>query len=157
MLRLKVQIRSLQRTAVAYRSASTQTTVNRPSASDSASSSAQPFSTPGTPSPARSDLSTTESGGEEPAAPGRPASSVSAGTTLKGLNILKTGSDPVALRDEEYPEWVWSLVDGAEGESSLKEAQAQAQLAKSEMGDSKAMRKKNRDAIKRKNFFAGRF
>ncbi|KAI8915607.1 mitochondrial ribosomal protein L37-domain-containing protein [Gorgonomyces haynaldii] len=31
------------------------------------------------------------------------------GTVLKGINILKTGKDPVALDDSEYPEWLWTI------------------------------------------------
>ncbi|KAI9502988.1 mitochondrial ribosomal protein L37-domain-containing protein, partial [Coemansia spiralis] len=38
-------------------------------------------------------------------------SSAPHGTVLKGLNIYKEGSDPVALKDEEYPEWLWTLLD----------------------------------------------
>ncbi|KAJ2456035.1 hypothetical protein EV183_000378 [Coemansia sp. RSA 2336] len=40
-----------------------------------------------------------------------PASSAAHGTVLKGLNIYKDGKDPVALKDEEYPEWLWTLLD----------------------------------------------
>lgn len=28
-----------------------------------------------------------------------------------GVNILKGGSDPPLLPDEEYPEWLWELAD----------------------------------------------
>lgn len=38
-------------------------------------------------------------------------SSCPPGTVLNGLNYLKGKTDPVALRDEEYPEWLWSCVD----------------------------------------------
>lgn len=38
-------------------------------------------------------------------------SSCPAGTKLTGLNYLKNGQDPVALKDEEYPEWLWSCLD----------------------------------------------
>ncbi|KAJ1862430.1 hypothetical protein LPJ73_000752 [Coemansia sp. RSA 2703] len=38
-------------------------------------------------------------------------SSATPGTVLKGLNIYKEGKDPVALKDEEYPDWLWSLLD----------------------------------------------
>ncbi|KAH6898721.1 mitochondrial ribosomal protein L37-domain-containing protein [Thelonectria olida] len=34
-----------------------------------------------------------------------------AGTPLAGLNYFKNGQDPVALKDEEYPEWLWSCLD----------------------------------------------
>jgi Mitochondrial ribosomal protein L37 len=30
---------------------------------------------------------------------------------LKGLNYLKGRDDPVALEDEEYPEWLWRCLD----------------------------------------------
>ncbi|KAJ2851719.1 hypothetical protein IWW36_000864 [Coemansia brasiliensis] len=40
-----------------------------------------------------------------------PASSAVHGTVLKGLNIYKAGKDPVALKDEEYPDWLWTLLD----------------------------------------------
>lgn len=33
------------------------------------------------------------------------------GTVLKGLNYTKGGQDPVAKKDEEYPEWLWSCLD----------------------------------------------
>ena len=36
-------------------------------------------------------------------------SSCSQGTVLKGINIIKGGQDPVALADEEYPAWLWTL------------------------------------------------
>lgn len=38
-------------------------------------------------------------------------SSCPAGTILNGLNYTKGGNDPVALKDEEYPEWLWSCLD----------------------------------------------
>lgn len=28
-----------------------------------------------------------------------------------GVNILKGGSDPTLLPDDEYPEWLWELAD----------------------------------------------
>ncbi|KHN99876.1 ribosomal protein subunit L37 [Metarhizium album ARSEF 1941] len=33
------------------------------------------------------------------------------GTVLTGLNYNKAGQDPVAKKDEEYPEWLWSCLD----------------------------------------------
>jgi large subunit ribosomal protein L54 len=38
-------------------------------------------------------------------------SSVPAGTVLKGLNFYKDKQDPVALADEEYPAWLWRVLD----------------------------------------------
>ena len=40
----------------------------------------------------------------------RSESSVAKGTVLKGIHILKQGSDPVAKGDEEYPDWLWKLL-----------------------------------------------
>jgi hypothetical protein len=41
-----------------------------------------------------------------------PASSVPAGTPLRGLNYLKNHSEPLALEDSEYPAWLWKCLDG---------------------------------------------
>ncbi|KAJ9127165.1 hypothetical protein QFC24_001402 [Naganishia onofrii] len=38
-------------------------------------------------------------------------SSIPPGTILKDLSILKDKPDPVALPDEEYPAWLWTLTD----------------------------------------------
>ncbi|KAI5306721.1 Sulfate permease 2 [Ascosphaera pollenicola] len=37
-------------------------------------------------------------------------STVPAGTPLKGINYFANKPDPVALPDEEYPNWLWNLV-----------------------------------------------
>ena len=34
-----------------------------------------------------------------------------AGTPLNGLNYIKGKTDPVALADEEYPEWLWNCLE----------------------------------------------
>jgi large subunit ribosomal protein L54 len=31
------------------------------------------------------------------------------GTVLKGLNVLKDSKDPIALKDDAYPDWLWDL------------------------------------------------
>jgi hypothetical protein len=38
-------------------------------------------------------------------------SSAPEGTILKGLNYFKGRNDPVALKEEEYPEWLWHCLD----------------------------------------------
>lgn len=40
-----------------------------------------------------------------------PESICPAGTPLKGLNYFKGRDDPVALSEEEYPEWLWRCLD----------------------------------------------
>jgi Mitochondrial ribosomal protein L37 len=40
-----------------------------------------------------------------------PVSICPAGTSLKGLNFLKGREDPIALPDEDYPEWLWHCLD----------------------------------------------
>uniref|UniRef100_A0A8H7TNV7 Large ribosomal subunit protein mL54 n=1 Tax=Bionectria ochroleuca TaxID=29856 RepID=A0A8H7TNV7_BIOOC len=49
--------------------------------------------------------------GEQPKAAAIPKSSCPEGTVLTGLNFLKSGQDPVALKDEEYPAWLWDCLD----------------------------------------------
>lgn len=61
-----------------------------------------------------------------------------AGTVMKGLNIMKAGSDPVALPESEYPSFLWTMLDT------------------SNIGEKKEARKANRAQIKRKNFFSGK-
>ena len=47
-----------------------------------------------------------------------PESSCPAGTPLRGLNYFKGRDDPVALKEDEYPEWLWRCLDAkrVEGE-----------------------------------------
>lgn len=40
-----------------------------------------------------------------------PESSSPAGTLLRGLNYIKGHDDPISLKEEEYPTWLWSLLD----------------------------------------------
>ncbi len=87
--------------------ASTQAKGRQPGGPPSATSTsaAQPFSTPFTPSapPLAANAS-------KPSP--IPASSVPAGTPLRGLNYLKNHSEPLALEDSEYPAWLWKCLDG---------------------------------------------
>ncbi|KAG5946383.1 hypothetical protein E4U53_006598 [Claviceps sorghi] len=56
------------------------------------------------------------------------------GTVLSGLNYTKGGQDPVAKRDEEYPEWLWSCLD------VMKKADAADEDAGDEFSKSKKQR-----------------
>jgi large subunit ribosomal protein L54 len=53
--------------------------------------------------------------GEDPSAPaaaGKPALSIcTEGTVLNGLNYFKNKNDPVALADDQYPEWLWRCLE----------------------------------------------
>ncbi|ANB13857.1 mitochondrial 54S ribosomal protein YmL37 [Sugiyamaella lignohabitans] len=70
-----------------------------------------------------------------------------AGTKLKGLNIKKGGEDPIALAENEYPEWLWELLDPAAQKAKLEsDAGRQAR---------KERRSANRQKIKMNNFLAG--
>lgn len=40
-----------------------------------------------------------------------PVSSCPAGTVLKGVNYLKGQPEVLALPDEEYPEWLWTILE----------------------------------------------
>lgn len=38
-------------------------------------------------------------------------SSCQAGTVLNGLSVLKDQPDPVALPDDQYPAWLWTILE----------------------------------------------
>lgn len=69
-----------------------------------------------------------------------------AGTKLKGLNILK-GQDPVvALPDEEYPAWLWDVLD-----KNAQKARLEADPMRAAQNE---RRNANRKKIKENNFLA---
>ena len=51
-------------------------------------------------------------------------SSMKAGTVMKDLSVLKDKPDPIALPDEEYPEWLWSILDEPTTSISQKPSKA---------------------------------
>lgn len=51
-------------------------------------------------------------------------SSCPPGTVLNGLNYFKGKTDPVALPDNEYPEWLWSCLDVTKGSAAEEDADA---------------------------------
>lgn len=59
----------------------------------------QLFSTPLTPAPAQAVKT-----------PGAVVSGTVAGTPLRHINYLKGKTDPIALEDSEYPDWLWTLL-----------------------------------------------
>jgi large subunit ribosomal protein L54 len=69
-----------------------------------------------------------------------------AGTKLKGLNIKKNAEDPVALPEEEYPPWLWEILD--------KEAQERKLQENPDLAARKLRRKNNKKKIKENNFLA---
>lgn len=77
-------------------------------------SAAQPFSAPLTPAPSPSIEKNAAKVAEKKATP-LVKSSVAAGTPLKGLNFEKNKQDPVALADDEYPSWLWTILERQEG------------------------------------------
>ncbi|KAL2107574.1 hypothetical protein VUR80DRAFT_5021 [Thermomyces stellatus] len=64
----------------------------------------------------------------EPAA--KPKSACPAGTVLVGLNYFKGKQDPVALADEEYPDWLWRCLDLPDRAVNAEDAAA-AEFSKS--------------------------
>lgn len=70
-----------------------------------------------------------------------------AGTKLKGLNIKKNGEDPVALEDEEYPPWLWEVLDKQKQQAKLQANPEKAAHSK--------RRQANRQHIKSDNFLRG--
>lgn len=72
-------------------------------------------------------------------------SSCAAGTVLN-LKIRKSGTEPVALEDHDYPEWLWNVLD-----HKSQEAKLEADPAKKAK---KHMRTINKKKIKMNNFIA---
>ncbi|KAI1130210.1 mitochondrial ribosomal protein L37-domain-containing protein [Nemania abortiva] len=69
-------------------------------------------------------------------APTENLSSCPEGTILKGLNYFKNQTDPVALADDAYPEWLWSCLD-----VQKKADEAEADDAGDEFSKSKKQRR----------------
>ena len=59
--------------------------------------------------------------GEQRKEPSAPRSICAEGTVMAGLNYLKDGKDPVAMKDEEYPEWLWECLDVMKKAGSAEE------------------------------------
>ncbi|CEP64738.1 mitochondrial 54S ribosomal protein mL54 LALA0_S13e01904g [Lachancea lanzarotensis] len=72
-------------------------------------------------------------------------SSCPAGTVLN-LQIKKSGKEPVALEDHEYPEWLWSVLDE---DAQLKMLQKDPLKLRR-----KQLRTSNRQKIKQNNFLS---
>ncbi|KYK55633.1 hypothetical protein DCS_07596 [Drechmeria coniospora] len=53
------------------------------------------------------------------------------GTVLNGLNYMKGGQDPVAMKDEDYPEWLWSCLDVMKKSSDAADETAGDEFSKS--------------------------
>lgn len=49
------------------------------------------------------------------------------GTPLRHINYLKGKTDPVALEDWEYPDWLWTLV-GSSKTAAIAEGEAVGDL-----------------------------
>jgi large subunit ribosomal protein L54 len=70
--------------------------------------------------------------GETPSIPPATSRSICAeGTVLTGLNFTKGKADPVAMKDEEYPEWLWSCLDVVKKGSDGAEDAANDEFSKS--------------------------
>ncbi|KEZ44215.1 hypothetical protein SAPIO_CDS3149 [Scedosporium apiospermum] len=69
---------------------------------------------------------TTEPGEElaKPAPAAEPKSSCAAGTVLTGLNYFKNKQDPVALPDDQYPEWLWRCLEYPEKVNAAEDGAA---------------------------------
>ncbi|KAI9595087.1 mitochondrial ribosomal protein L37-domain-containing protein [Syncephalis fuscata] len=67
-------------------------------------------------------------------------SSVAAGTVLKGINYTKDGSDPVAMEDTAYPEWLWTLLTPRPPTNTM------------DKGSKQRLRRVNRETIRDTNF-----
>ncbi|PHH65540.1 hypothetical protein CDD81_2320 [Ophiocordyceps australis] len=69
--------------------------------------------------------------GETPQATTTVRSICREGTVLRGLNYLKGGQDPVALRDDDYPEWLWTCLDFKKSSANANDPDAVDEFSKS--------------------------
>ncbi|CAN6674862.1 large ribosomal subunit protein mL54 [Trichomonascus vanleenenianus] len=72
------------------------------------------------------------------------ASIAPAGTVLKGINVRKNGEDPVALPEDQYPDWLWEVLD--------ENVKTQKLEANPEKKAALERRQANREKIKSNNF-----
>ncbi|WVF69773.1 hypothetical protein IAT40_004552 [Kwoniella sp. CBS 6097] len=86
----------------------------------------------------------------------RPPSICPAGTTMTGLSILKDKPDPVALADEEYPSWLWTILDdtskahkAAENEVELRQ---EGQAGFDPIKEKRKLKNLNKEKIKGSNY-----
>ncbi|CED85539.1 Mitochondrial/chloroplast ribosomal protein L54/L37 [Phaffia rhodozyma] len=107
-------------------------------------------STTTTSSPSTSESSTPSSSTSEQQTY-RPVSSTPAGTPMPEVVVFKTQAVPVALPDEEYPSWLWTMV----GEGKALAAAGKIPHGRGQEWEAneqrRAIRKANRAAIRTKN------
>ncbi|WEW58575.1 hypothetical protein PRK78_004043 [Emydomyces testavorans] len=70
------------------------------------------------PIPASGNEATVTAMATKPAASSKVTSSVVAGTRLLGLNYLKNKPEVLAMDDNEYPDWLWNLLDNSSAKSA---------------------------------------
>jgi hypothetical protein len=63
-----------------------------------------------------------------------------AGTVMKDLSILKDKPDPLALPDNDYPDWLWTLTDEALADSQSGKKAAELD-AEGQVGDARGIGK----------------
>ncbi|KIW20859.1 hypothetical protein PV08_01437 [Exophiala spinifera] len=89
--------------------------VGNPTQSSNTAGKSQPLSEPHTPSTSSAKSGTgpssTKSATSKKQQPSRPKSSVPGGAELKGLGYTKAQPKIIALEDDEYPDWLWTLLD----------------------------------------------
>ncbi|KAF2773321.1 hypothetical protein EJ03DRAFT_341107 [Teratosphaeria nubilosa] len=106
----------------------------------------QPFSVPLSPRVSKQDLPIKAK--QTKSAAKLPASSVPAGTVLKGLNFMKNQQDPVAKEDSEYPPWLWTVLE------KKKDDDAAAAVEGDLYAKSKKQRQKAAKALRRQQLLS---
>ncbi|SCZ96849.1 BZ3500_MvSof-1268-A1-R1_Chr4-1g06782 [Microbotryum saponariae] len=78
-------------------------------------------------------------------------SSCPAGTVLPGLNFSKTGSDPIAKEDSEYPSWLWTLLSPRKAPASISGSPKDVAL----FDQKRKMKISSKTAIRARNTLTG--
>lgn len=87
--------------------------VGNPSQSSNTAGKSQPLSEPHTPSTstAKSGSGPDSTKSTSSKKPSRPKGSVPGGAELRGLGYTKAKPKVTAMEDDEYPDWLWTLLD----------------------------------------------
>lgn len=62
-------------------------------------------------------------------------SSLNAGAKMEGLSVFKDVPDPVALPEDQYPNWLWTLLDKPKGQPVVLEGERNFMAERKSMRD----------------------
>ncbi len=73
------------------------------------------------------------------------------GQALANVNVYRVGSDPIVLKPEAYPEWIWTAVGPCRAALRLTTSDDRLDPEPASISLEKAFRNQNRRAIRANN------